>query len=185
MSKEHAKQSLMWVLLKIRPLLRWIRGFRGSPEAIAGGFSLGIFLALTPTVGVQLVIAVFLATVLKVSRPAALIAVMITNPVTVPPIFTFNYWVGSFFLDGPSVAEVYRHFIKIAAQMAKLDIWEVGAQIRAFAETGQEMLGPLLLGSLIVALSSGIISYYILLRLFRFLMFRRHRRKGAKDTKVL
>lgn len=183
MPKEPVKQSLKWLLLKTRPVLRLVRGFRGSPEAIAGGFSLGIFLALTPTIGVQLIIAVFLATMLKVSRPAALIAVMVTNPLTVPPIFTFNYWVGSFFLNGPSVTEVYRHFMQIAAQMAKLNAWEVGAQIRAFAETGQEMLIPLLLGSLIVALFSSIISYYVLLRLLRFLMFHRDRRKSIKDPK--
>ncbi len=170
MSRKGAKQSLKWLLLRLRPMFRLVKRFRGSPEAIAGGFGLGIFLALTPTVGVQILIAIFLATFLKVSRPAALIAVMVTNPVTVPPIFTFNYWVGSLFLAGPSVAEVYSHFMKIAAQIAKLNVWEVGALIRAFAETGQEMLIPLLLGSLIVATLSGIIAYYTLLRLLHFLM---------------
>ncbi len=182
MSREQAKQSFKSILLRTRPLLRRIRKFRGCPEAIAGGFGRGIFIALTPTVGAQLIIAIFLATLLKVSRPAALIAVMVTNPVTVPPIFTFNYWVGSFFMAGPSVADVYSHFMKIAAQVTKLNIWEVGAQIKAFAETGQEMLIPLLLGSLLVATFSGFIVYYVLLRLLRFLMFHRDRRKGTKDT---
>lgn len=180
MPKEQAKQSLKWILLRIRPLLRLVKGFRGSPEAIAGGFSLGIFIALTPTVGVQIIIAVFLATLLKVSRPAALIAVMVTNPLTIPPIFTVNYWVGNLFLAGPSVAEVYSHFMKIATQIAKLDFWEVGDLIRAFAETGQEMLIPLILGSVIVAVLSGIISYHVLLRFLQFLLSHRDRRKFQK-----
>lgn len=183
MPKIQAKQSLKWILLRTRPLLRIIKGFRGSPEAIAGGFGLGIFLALTPTVGVQILIAIFLATLFKVSRPAALVAVMVTNPVTVPPIFTFNYWIGSLFLTGPSVAEVYQHFMKIAGQMARLNMWEVGALIKAFAATGQEMLVPLLLGSLIVATLSGIIAYYTLLRFLLFLLIHRDRRKTKKMSK--
>lgn len=176
MPKEKTRQSLKWILFRIRPLLRVVRGFRGSPEAIAGGFSLGLFLALTPTVGIQILIAVFLATILKLSRPAALIAVMVTNPVTVPPIFTFNYWVGSFFFDGPSVTQVYRHFIQIGAEMAKLNFWEVGALVKAFAATGKDMLLPLVWGSTLVATAAGLASYVILARLLWFLRLRKERK---------
>lgn len=183
MPKERAKRSLKWILLRLRPILRLIKGFRGSPQAIAGGFSLGIFLALTPTIGVQIILAVFLATFLKVSRPAALISVMITNPVTVPPIFTFNYWVGSFFFDGPSVGEVYRHFIKIAAEMAKLNVWEVGAQLKAFAATGQDMLIPLLWGSILVATLFGVLSYVLLARFLWFLKLHREHKKTLREQR--
>lgn len=183
MQKERARQSLKWLLLRLRPLFRFIRGFRGSPNAIAGGFSLGLFLALTPTVGIQIVIAVFLATVLKLSRPASLVGVMVTNPLTVPPIFTFNYWVGSLFLDGPTVAEVYKHFIVIAAQMARLNVWEVTEQIQAFAATGRDMLIPLTLGSFIVASFAGAISYIILLRFLWFITLHRDRKKRIKEEK--
>ena len=164
------------LFLRLRPLLRLIKGFRGAPEAIAGGFSLGLFLALTPTVGVQIVVAVFLATLFKLSRPAALISVMITNPLTVPPIFTFNYWVGSLFFDGPSVREVYGYFIKIAGQMARLNFWEVGAQLKVFAQTGQEMLLPLIFGSLVVAVISSLLSYILLVRFLWFLKLRKERK---------
>ncbi len=183
MPKERAKRSLKWILLRLRPILRLIKGFRGSPQAIAGGFSLGIFLALTPTIGVQIILAVFLATFFKVSRPAALISVMITNPVTVPPIFTFNYWVGSFFFDGPSVGEVYRHFIKIAEEMAKLNVWEVGAQLKAIAATGQDMLIPLLWGSMLVATLFGVLSYALLARFLWFLKLHRERKKTLREQR--
>lgn len=181
MGRERASQSLKWLLLRIRPVLRIIRGFRGSPEAIAGGFSLGLFLALTPTVGIQIVIAIFLATLFKLSRPATLASVMLTNPVTVPPIFTFNYWVGSLFFHGPSVKEVYQHFIKIAAEMAKLNVWEVGAQIKAFAAMGQDMLLPLIAGSLFVAILSGGISYIFLVRFLWFFKLHRERKRLVRE----
>lgn len=183
MPKERAKQSLKWLLLRLRPLLRLLKGFRGSPHAIAGGFSLGLFLALTPTVGIQIILAVFLATLLKVSRPASLIAVMVTNPVTVPPVFTFNYWVGSFFLAGPSVKEVYQHFLRIAAEIAKLNFWEVGELIKAFSTTGREMLLPLIIGSLLVATLAGLISYVILMRILWFLKLHSERKRMIKEKR--
>ncbi len=156
--------------------MRLIKGFRGSPEAIAGGFSLGLFLALTPTVGVQIVVAVFLATIFKLSRPAALIAVMVTNPLTIPPLFTFNYWVGSRVFDGPSVREVYGYFLKITGQMARLDFWEVGAQLKIFLQAGREMLLPLIVGSLAVASVSALLSYILLARFLWFLKLRKERK---------
>ncbi|MDJ0624143.1 MAG: DUF2062 domain-containing protein [Desulfocapsaceae bacterium] len=184
MPLQKASRSLKWLFLRLRPLLRILKGFRGTPEAIAGGFSLGLFLALTPTVGVQIIIAIFLATFFKLSRPAALLSVMVTNPLTVPPIFTFNYWVGKFFFDGPQVREVYGQLLGIAKEMAKLDIWEVGAQIRAFAEIGRDMFIPLTVGSLIVATVAATFSYVLLVRFFWFLKLRQERKRRLKNIKA-
>jgi uncharacterized protein (DUF2062 family) len=181
---QKAGSSLKWLFLRLRPLFRMLKGLRGTPEAIAGGFSLGLFLALTPTVGVQIIIAVFLATLFKVSRPAALVSVMITNPLTIPPIFTFNYWVGRLFFDGPQVREFYGHFLGIARELANMDIWEVGLQIRAFAEIGRDMFIPLVVGSLIVASLSAVFSYILLARFFWFLKLHRERKKKLKETRA-
>lgn len=178
------RDSRTSILLRIRPLLRLVKNFRGSPEAIAGGFSLGLFLALTPTLGVQLVIAVFLATVFKLSRPAALLAVMITNPVTVPPIFTFNYWVGKWFFDGPSVGEVYVHLITLAKEMAQLNVWQVLELMRAFAVIGQDMLLPLLVGSFLVAALSAALSYFLLVRLLWFLKQHKERKLQLRKSGI-
>lgn len=183
-SKEKLKLPYTWILLRIRPVLRLFSKFRGTPEAIAGGFSLGFFLALTPTVGVQVILAIFLATLFKVSRPAAIVPVWITNPVTIAPIFTFNYWVGSLLLPGPSVKEVYSYFMDVAARIARLDIWDIRSLFETLAQTGKEIMGPLLLGSFIVATLVGLLSYALLLRLFTFLGAR-HRRKIARKEQLL
>lgn len=176
MPENKGKTSLTWVLLKARPLLRYAKGFRGTPEAIAGGLSLGLFLALTPSLGFQLIIAVFLATIMKISRPAALVGVMVTNPVTVPPIFTFNYWVGSLIFPGPSVTDVYGRMIALAKEMAAFNVWEVGAQARLFLETGRDMLLPLVAGSMLVAVIVGVVSYFVVVKFLRLLF--RHRRRS-------
>lgn len=177
MSKQNNHRPYTWFFLRIRPLFRLLTKLRGDPEAIAGGFALGFFIAFTPTVGVQVLLAVFLATLFKVSRPASLVPIWITNPLTVPPIFTFNYWVGSLIWPGPSVSEVYGHFLKIASKLTRLDMWELTSIIDAFAVTGKDVLGPLILGSFIVATFAGIMSYLLFYRIFKFLSERRAKKK--------
>ena len=68
---------------------------RAEPHEIALGSSIGVFVAMTPTIGFQMVIAGVLATVFRVSRPAAVLPVWLSNPVTLGPIFAVTYWVGS------------------------------------------------------------------------------------------
>lgn len=73
---------------------RFIR-IRGNPREIGLGFALGLFLGFTPTMGIQLALAVFFASLLKWNKYAAAIGVWITNPVTAPFIYGFTYFAGS------------------------------------------------------------------------------------------
>lgn len=73
---------------------RFIR-IRGNPREIGLGFALGVFLGFTPTMGIQLALAVFFASLLKWNKYAAAIGVWITNPVTAPFIYGFTYFVGN------------------------------------------------------------------------------------------
>lgn len=164
----------------MRPVFKGLIRLRGSPQAIAGGFSLGLFIAFTPTIGVQIVLALFLATVLNVNRPAAVLAVWITNPVTIPAIFTFNYWLGSLIWDGPSVSVVSRRLFEMATQLTTLDLWAITDQFSAVAELGIDIIVPLILGSIIAGTLSSILTYVILLRLLTFLFARRANREKIK-----
>ena len=77
---------------------RFIR-IRGTPKEIALGFSLGLFVALSPTLGLQIVGAVFLASIFKWNKYAAAIGVWITNPLTAPFIYGATYLVGAKLLN--------------------------------------------------------------------------------------
>jgi len=164
----------------MRPVFKWLIRLRGSPQAIAGGFSLGLFIAFTPTIGLQIVLAFFLATVLNVNRPAAVLAVWITNPVTIPAIFTLNYWLGSLIWEGPSVSVVSRRFFELASQLTTLDIWAITDQLSAVAELGMDIIVPLILGSIIAGTLISVLTYVILLRLLTFLSARRAKRKKQR-----
>jgi len=180
MAKEKIKLRFTWIFLRMRPVFKWLIRLRGSPQAIAGGFSLGLFIAFTPTIGLQIVLAFFLATVLNVNRPAAVLAVWITNPVTIPAIFTLNYWLGSLIWEGPSVSVVSRRFFELASQLTTLDIWAITDQLSAVAELGMDIIVPLILGSIIAGTLISVLTYVILLRLLTFLSARRAKRKKQR-----
>ena len=113
------------LLLRTRPILRWVLTLRSSPKSIAGGFGLGTFVAFTPTMGIQLILAALVATLFRTNRAAALIPVWITNPLTVAPIYTFNYWVGTIVCPGPPLSEISGLFVDIGRTMSGLEVWNI------------------------------------------------------------
>jgi len=127
--------------------------------------------------GVQFVIAFFLATILNLNRPASFVTVWITNVATVAPIYTFNYWVGSKFWSGPSVAEVYRTFLDLTAKLMGLNIWDIWDQFKIVMSLGQDIIIPLIIGSVIVGLIAAIIVYVASLALLKLLVVRRSKKR--------
>jgi uncharacterized protein (DUF2062 family) len=67
----------------------------GTPREIALGFALGLFIGTSPTMGFQIIIAVFLAAVFQWNKITAGMGVWITNPVTAPFIYSGTYVLGS------------------------------------------------------------------------------------------
>lgn len=160
-------------LLRLRPVLRWILKLRSSPRAIAGGLGLGMFIAFTPTVGIQIILAIIAATLCNVNRPAAIAPVWITNPVTVAPVYTFNYWLGTLIWPGPPLAEVKELFVNLGTALTHLQFWDMKEAILAMLQIGMEILIPLLIGSIEVGIVLGVLTYIISLKLLSFFFTRR------------
>lgn len=66
-----------------------------TSKRIAWGVALGTFIGMTPTVGLQMTIAVGVATLLRGNRLAAVAMVWISNPLTVVPIYWVDHIVGA------------------------------------------------------------------------------------------
>lgn len=130
-------------------LLRFLR-LQGAPDEIAKGVAIGIFVGMTPTLGVQMVIAIFVAIWLKQNKIAAALGVWITNPVTAAPIYALQYESGRRLL-----------------QMPRLQFPEE-LTFEAMKTLGWDLMGPLLFGSLIYAVICSIIAYSVTLRLIPF-----------------
>jgi uncharacterized protein (DUF2062 family) len=165
------------IIIPYRSFIKWLVRLRRSPRAIAGGFALGTFVAFTPTMGIQFFIVMFLATILNMNRPAAFVTIWITNIATVAPIYTFNYWVGSLFWEGPSVKEVYRTFMDLTVKLARMDLWDIMDQFRVVRSLGQEVIIPLMIGSVIVGVIAAALVYLASFGLINYLSIRRNRKR--------
>ena len=166
------------VVIPFRAILKWLVRLRRSPRAIAGGFALGTFIAMTPTFGIQLGIAILLATFMNVTRPAAMLAVWVSNVATIAPIYTFNYGVGKMFCGGPDVKVVYATFLDVAAKLVKFEIWEMFDQFEVVMGLGREIVIPLVVGSILVGLVCGFIAYLLSMVLLQIVLVYYRRRKG-------
>lgn len=71
-----------------------------SRRSVAGAIWVGLFVALLPLPG-QTVVALLAALLLRVNVPLAAITTWVTNPVTIGPIFYWEYTLGRLLLDIP------------------------------------------------------------------------------------
>jgi len=153
--KNHrTRQKLLFVL-------HWLVSLRGSPEAIGRGVAIGFFVAFTPTIGLQVIAAAFLSTLFNANRLAALLPVWITNPATMPFVFTFTYWVGRFFWPGPPVSEVTRVLYRTVRKLATLDFWEIYDQFVVFTAFSRNIFIPLIIGGVLVGATTGTLAYFL------------------------
>ncbi len=127
-------------------LTRFVR-LRGLPEEIARGVALGIFIGMTPTMGLQMPIGLICAWILKQNRLAAVLGVWVTNPATAPFIYGFEYEVGRRLLGMSYVAFPDELTLDSIMQM------------------GWDVLAPMWLGGLLTGLLLAPIAYWVTLRL--------------------
>lgn len=137
-----------WGLIR-RVKLQFLRFARlsGSPDDIAKGMALGIFIGMTPTFGFQMAIAIFCAWLLRENKLAAALGVWITNPLTAPFIYALEYESGRLLL-GMARAHLPAHLT-----------------FAALRTLGWQVIVPLCFGSLLYAVVSGGIAYALTLRM--------------------
>ncbi len=80
---------------RLEKFLRMLLRQRHTPEEIASGFSLGLFLAFAAPPGIQMLPAAAIAATMRWSVPAAVAAVFVSNPLTMPFIYPLAAWIGS------------------------------------------------------------------------------------------
>ena len=77
-----------------------ILGLDDAPSRIAWGVFLGCVVAMTPTLGLQILLYVSLATLLRVNKLSGIPILFISNPFTAVPLYGFCWWVGNLLLHG-------------------------------------------------------------------------------------
>jgi uncharacterized protein (DUF2062 family) len=139
---------------RIKRFARWFYNrfvrLHGSPKQIAWGAALGLFLAMSPTMGFQMAIAIPLAAFLKISKLAAAGSVWLTNPATAPFIYWFNFKLGAKILGYP-----------LKAGFLENPSWE------AFWRGGTHVILSLTLGGIITGIIIAIPGYFIALAMVK------------------
>lgn len=172
-----ARKGRRRIVIPFRAVFKWLVRLRRSPRAVAGGLALGVFIAFTPTIGLQIIIVIFLGTLLNLNRPAAILAVWITNVATMVPIYTFNYWVGSLIWEGPPVTEVYKTFAAMGAQVMTLDFWDFWEQFEIMLGLSTSVIIPLIIGSVIVGVICAGLTYLVCMSIIRTVLIKRQKKR--------
>jgi uncharacterized protein (DUF2062 family) len=134
----------------LAPLVRTCERFlkiRGQPREIALGFALGLFVGMTPFIGLHTVIAVPLAALLKWNKISAAVAVWFTNAATAPFIYSITYIVGA-------------HIAGIKKGFSWKDIESLSAVYRLILHT-PEIIWAMVIGGIILGLPLAVAGYYL------------------------
>ena len=165
--------TIQGLYLMYERLLRFIKfkilHLNDSPHRIALGIAIGIFVAWSPTIGIQTLIALGLAFLLRANKFLAVTLVWISNPLTLIPIYYPNYLVGntviSFFrpthtISVQQLSANIQNFLSVSQLYSNLFSSEFWHDIAKFAmELGLELfVGGLILGA-ILALTAYFVTY--------------------------
>lgn len=134
-------------------------------RSIAFGLAAGLFVGFMPILG-QMFVAAALAIWLRVNLPVAVMAVWVTNPITIGPIYFCSYQVGAYILDLP----VRDHAFTMS--------WHW------FASEFVTIWQPLLLGSFILGTLAAVLAVLVVRLCWRIVVVRSwlRRRQNKKHT---
>ena len=141
-----------------------VLGLNDKPERIAFGMALGLFVGATPTMGFQIALYMFIATLIRANNVAGIPAVFISNPFTAVPLYYGNWKVGRFLLTGSwqasratreSIERLFFDSEKSAVhRVITVDFWkEIG---RMAVSMGSELW----VGSCTVGVALAVVGYF-------------------------
>lgn len=134
-------------------------------HSVSGGVASGLFWAMIP-LPIQMIAAAFSAIVFRINLPISVALVWLTNPLTIPPVFYFNYTIGTWLLGEPAdIGEFQLSLEWISAEIGI--IWQ-----------------PLYFGSLVVGLALALTGYAAMRLFWRWNVIKRYqdRRKRRRDA---
>ncbi len=168
-----------------------------TPQSIATSVALGVFVAWTPTIGLQMTITFILCWLLRVNRIAGPLMAWLTNPLTIVPIFYGNYVIGRWILPGQGLQDdAYERISTAFVKLMNVGLWDyltfntgkLGPAFDAFWAIGTSVLVPMIVGSIVAGLFLGALAYPFTLRSVRnFQERRKHKanRWQAASSKIV
>ncbi|WP_333653065.1 DUF2062 domain-containing protein [Dissulfurispira sp.] len=81
--------------MALRDKLAAIFSVKDSPKKIAISFAVGVFIGMSPILGLHTVLGIAAAWIFRLNKFVTIIGVYVTNPWTIVPIYTFATWFGA------------------------------------------------------------------------------------------
>ncbi|NOX21432.1 MAG: DUF2062 domain-containing protein [Nitrospirae bacterium] len=131
--------------MSIKDNIRYILTVKGTPRSIAASFAIGVFIGMSPFLGLHTIMALVVANILGLNRMVTLAGAYLTNPWTIVPIYSFCTWFGVKITGyGDRVPEINFHEITVFNIVNVL----------------KSLLVPFFVGTTVVGLVAAGVSYF-------------------------
>lgn len=160
-SRQYRRNEQAWYLRPFAPVLRHPMYFAVNRRSVTGALAIGAFISMLPLPG-HTPLAVVCALLAGVNLGVAALAAWLNSPLTVVPVFYFEYRLGALLLGMPS------------QQWPEQVSWDwLQTQLTL-------MWRPLFLGALIAATGTAAVIYFGTNALWRWSSARRLRRRQLR-----
>ena len=139
------RETSRWMKPWRKAYQRFVK-IRGHPREISLGFALGLFVGMSPFMGLHTAIAVLLAALFKWNKISAALAVWISNPLTAPVIYGLAYVMGAKVLAYENSYDLPRNF--------DLDA------LLFIIRSAPDIIGVLIVGGMVMGLPLAIAGYF-------------------------
>jgi uncharacterized protein len=150
-----------------RPAFRRLLAVDDPPERTALAFSIGVFIAFSPLLGLHTILATLIAFLFRLNKVAIYLGTCLNNPfLTLGPIIFLSYAVGAFLLGRP--LRIPPEGIELLKHPHLL----TGAYYRQIFVHSWDIVAPFALGATVLSVVCSAVAYPLTLWALR-----RHRRK--------
>jgi len=157
-----------------RARFRRLLSLDDPPERTALAFSIGVFIAFSPFLGLHTIAATVIAFVFRLNKIAIYTGTFINNPfLTIVPIIVASYAIGAVLLGRPfSISQEGLDLLRHPELLS-------GEYYRLLFAQGWQLLLPFTIGGLILSIVCSLIAYPLTLRALR--AYRRQRLESKAD----
>ncbi len=142
---------------KIREYYHILIKGRESPERIARGIALGVFIAFSPLLGFHTILCIIFSIICNASKSASIFgSLIICNPITIPIIYFSEYEIGKFTM-------INFNFEPDLIRFSDFN----NLNLNNLIELGKSVIIPVCIGFLILGSFFSIIAYFYSKRYFK------------------